>query len=101
VTPSGTGAPADETLVRFGEAPESAQKLADDAARAEAVIGIHGVSVTARPPKRPAPSAPRSEVEKHFPVHNTGKDPLHRTIELPKPVTQEVADLFNRLFGRS
>ena len=40
------------------------------------------------------------EVEKHFRVHNTGNDPLHRTVELPKPVTQEVADLFNRLFGR-
>lgn len=89
-----------ETLTRFGQAPESAQKLAEDAARAEAVIGIHGVSVTARPPKRPAPAARRSDVEKHFPVHNTGNDPLHRTVELPQPVTQDVADLFNHLFGR-
>jgi hypothetical protein len=92
---------ADELLTRFGEAPESAQKLAEDAARAEAVLGIHGVSVTARTPKRPAPSALRSVVEQHFRVHNTSNDPLHRTVELPKPVTQEVADLFNRLFGRT
>jgi len=92
---------ADEILTRFGQAAESAQKLAEDAARAEAVLGIHGVSVTARTPKWPAPSAPRSEVEKHFRVRPTGNDPLHRTVELPKPVTQEVADLFNRLFGRS
>ena len=91
----------DEVLTRFGQAAESAQKLAADAARAEAVLGIHGVSVTARAPRRPAPSARRSDVEKHFRVHNTGQDPLHRTVELPKPVTQEVADLFNRLFGRS
>jgi hypothetical protein len=92
--------PGDEILTRFGHAIESAQKLAEDAARAEGVIGIHGVSVTARAPKRPAPSALRSIVEQHFPVHNTGNDPCHRTVELPKPVTQEVADLFNRLFGR-
>jgi len=90
----------EETLTRFGNAPESVQKLADDAARAEGVLGIHGVSVTARTPKRPAPSALRSDVEKQFRVHNTGADPLHRTVELPKPVTQEVADSFNRLFGR-
>lgn len=92
--------PADEILFRFGNEPESAQKLADDAARAEAVLGIHGVSVTARLPKLPAPSAPRSEIEKYFRVHHTGRDPLHRTVELPKPVTPEVAELFNRLFGR-
>jgi hypothetical protein len=91
----------DEVLTRFGQAVESADKLGQDAARAEGVLGIHGVSVTARPPKRPAPSALRSIVEKHFRVHNTGSDPLHRTVELPKPVTQEVADLFNRLFGRA
>jgi hypothetical protein len=91
---------ADEILTRFGQAPESAQKLAQDAAKAEAVLGIHGVSVTARSPRRPAPTALRSLVEKHFRVHNTGMDPLHRTIELPKPITQEIADLFNRLFGR-
>jgi hypothetical protein len=101
VTPQGVVAPAVEVLTRFGEAPESAQKLADDAARAEAVLGIHGVSVTARKPRRPAPSALRSVVEQHFRVHNTGSDPLHRTVQLPKPVTPDVADLFNRLFGRA
>jgi hypothetical protein len=90
----------DEILTRFGETPETAQKLAEDCANAEKVVGIHGVSVTARTPKWPAPAAKRSDVEKHFLVHNTGSDPLHRTIQLPKPVTQEVADLFNRLFGR-
>jgi hypothetical protein len=90
----------DEILTRFGDALESAEKLAADSARAEEVIGIHGVSVTARKPRRPAPSAARSQVEQHFPVHNTGSDPLHRTVELPKPVTEEVTQLFNQLFGR-
>jgi hypothetical protein len=92
--------PIDEVLTRFGDAPESVQKLAEDSAKAEAVLGLHGVSVTARTPRWPAPVAKRSDVEKHFFVHNTGSDPMHRTVELPKPVTQEVADLFNRLFGR-
>jgi hypothetical protein len=36
-------------------------------------------------------------------VHDTPTraDPLHRTVELPKPVTAEVAALFNQIFGRS
>jgi hypothetical protein len=92
----------DEQLKRFGTDPESADRLAEQAAKAEAVLGIHGVSVTARDTIAPAGTAPRSEVEKHFRVHDTPsrRDPLHRTVELPKPVTPEVAELFNRLFGR-
>jgi hypothetical protein len=39
-------------------------------------------------------------VEEHFNVYNTGRNPFHRTVELPEPVTPEVADLFNSLFGR-
>lgn len=93
---------ADEQLKRFGTDPESADRLAEQAAAAEAVIGIHGVSVTARDTTAPAGVAPRTEVEKHFVVHDTPsrRDPRHRTVELPKPVTPEVAELFNRLFGR-
>lgn len=93
---------AEEVLKRFGTDPETADKLAADAAAAEAVIGIHGVSVTARNTNAPAGHANRSDVEQHFPVHNTPtrRDRLHRTVELPQPVTPEVAELFNRLFGR-
>ena len=92
----------DEMLKRFGTDPEPAAKLADDAARADAVLGIHGVSVTARDTTAPAGRASRADVEAHFPVHDTPsrRDPRHRTVELPKPVTPEVAELFNRLFGR-
>jgi hypothetical protein len=92
----------DETLTRFGADPEPAEKLADDAARAEAVIGIHGVSVTARPTAAPGGRAARADVAAHFPVHDTPsrRDPRHRTVELPRPVTPAVAELFNRLFGR-
>jgi hypothetical protein len=92
----------DEILKRFGTDPESVEKLAADAARAAAVLGIHGVSATVRDTTAPAGRATRSDVEAHFPVHNTPsrRDPGHRTVELPQPVTPEVADLFNRLFGR-
>lgn len=92
----------DELLKRFGSDPETAEKLAADAARADGVLGIHGVSVTARETTAPAGAASRAEVERHFRVHDTPtrRDRGHRTVELPKPVTPETADLFNRLFGR-
>lgn len=91
-----------EELKRFGTDPESAGQLAEQAAAAEAKIGIHGVSVTTRDTNAPAGRASRDEVEKVFRVRNTPsrRDPLHRTVELPEPVTPEVADAFNRLFGR-
>src|SRR5438876_152085 len=91
-----------EVLSRLGTARESAHRLAAKAAEAERVLGIHGVSVTAGRPRGAASSALRSRVEPHFRVHDTPTraDPLHRTVELPKPVTQEVADLLNTLFGR-
>ena len=94
---------AEEVLKRFGTDPETAEKLTSAAAAAAAVIGIHGVSVTARETKAPAGRANRSDIEQHFTVHNTPsrRDPLHRTVELPQPVTTEVAELFNRLFGRA
>ncbi|HKI37453.1 MAG TPA: hypothetical protein VKA46_36700 [Gemmataceae bacterium] len=92
-----------EVLKRLGTSRESAARLGRKAAEAEQAIGIHGVSTTAGIPTAPASAASRADVEKRFRVHDTPSraDPLHRTVELPKPVTQEVADLFNRLFGRS
>ena len=94
--------PTPETLKRFGTDPEPADRLAAQAAAAETVLGIHGVSVTARDTTAPAGATARPDVEAHFRVHDTPsrRDPLHRTVELPKPVTPEVAELFNALFGR-
>jgi RHS repeat-associated protein len=91
-----------ETLSRQGPSRESAGRLGRKAAEAEAQIGIHGVSTTAGQPKGESSSAARGSVEQSFPVHDTPTraDPLHRTVELPKPVTKQVADLFNRIFGR-
>jgi len=91
-----------EILNRLGLSRESVARLKRKAQEAERFLGIHGVSATAGIPIGPASEADRAEIEKHFRVHNTSSrsDPLHRTIELPKPITQAVADLFNRLFGR-
>jgi hypothetical protein len=93
---------AEEILKRLGTSTESAARLARKAAEAERVLGIHGVSVTAGVAKGDASAAKRAEVERVFPVHETPTrtDGLHRTVELPKPVTQGVADRFNELFGR-
>jgi len=93
---------AEEILKRLGTSRESAARLARKAAEAEQVLGIHGVSVTAGVAKGDVSVVERAEVERVFPVHETPTraDRLHRTVELPKPVTQEVADRFNELFGR-
>ena len=91
-----------EILKRLGTSRESVTRLANRAVEAERAIGIHGVSVTAGPESRPHSRALRLVVEALFRVHDTPtrNDPLHRTVELPKPVTKEVADRFNRVFGR-
>lgn len=93
----------EEVLKRLGTSRESAARLARKAVAAEAALGIHGVSVTAGPAMGPASVASRGMVRQHFRVHDTPTraDPLHRTVELPKPVTSEVTALFNQIFGRS
>ena len=58
------------------------------------------MSVRSRPGKYDPPSAPRTAVEAHFPVHKTGADPYHYTVGLPNPVTADIAELFNNVFGR-
>ena len=89
----------DKKLVRYGS-PDTAEKLAADAARAEATIGYHGVSAMLRkPPNFPHGQADFGEAAKVFQIIKTGRDPSHYTIILPKPVTQEVADLFNSIFS--
>ena len=81
----------------------SAEKLSADAAAAQSKIGVHGVSVlnASRPnPIRPMPNgATLEEIAKNFIVHKTGSTG-HYAVKLPNPVTEEVAALFNRSFGR-
>ena len=89
-----------ELLSRFGIDSESATKLGQQAEMAERVLGIHGVSAAARVSSAPARRQFRKIVEAVFRVHDTPsrRDLLHRTVELPKPVTEEIADEFNQLF---
>ncbi|MBI4854576.1 MAG: RHS repeat-associated core domain-containing protein, partial [Acidobacteria bacterium] len=91
-----------EILSRLGTSYESATRLGKKAAEAEEFINYHGVSVTAGTPIGPASSASREAVEQFFKVVNTPtrNDPLHRTVVLSKPVTKDVADTFNKVFGR-
>jgi hypothetical protein len=102
-TPPGSAAKGGEGhLVRFGSGPETAEGLAADAARAEANGFPQGVSTRLKPrisgSDKAHRSAPMAEVQESFPVTQTGKDPRHHTVELPKPVTPEVAEKFNSVF---
>ena len=89
-------------LVRFGKEAETAESLAKDAAKAESKGFPHGVSTKLvdriSGTDKLHKSAPKSEVEKVFDVKQTGNNPSHHTVILPKPVTQETADKFNALF---
>lgn len=62
----------------------------------------HGVSATTRETAASA-RALRSAVLEQFRVVDTPTvmNPDHTTIELPRPITDEVAEVFNRLFGRT
>ncbi len=99
----------DGTLARQGTDWEGTGRLTRKAAEAEAQGFPHGVSTTYIGDKvtnamEGVSTATRAALEKvGFGVHNTPtrNDPLHHTIEPPKPVTAEIARLFNLAFGRS
>ena len=92
----------DCSLVRFGEGPECAAGLAAQAAAAEAAGFGHGVSTMLKDrisgSDRRHRSAKLKDVCSVFPVKQTGRNPRHHTVLLPKPVTEGVADAFNDLF---
>ena len=95
----------DPWLVRFGEDAESVEKLANDATKAKNHGFPHGVSTRLKNnlgtnDKKKHRVAKMSEVKKHFQVEQTGKDIRHHTVHLPNPVTETVADIFNKLFKR-
>jgi RHS repeat-associated protein len=95
---------------RLGTSYESPTRLARQAAAAEQaeigtlrLKGLHGVSVSPSPPAVPAGSASAAQIEKagfKLVFSPTAADPMHHTLILPNPVTREVADVFNALFGR-
>ena len=100
----------EDVLVRQGKDWESASRLGRQAQDAENAGFPHGVSVTtpasnARLSKDPsdASNATRAQFEEAgFPVQYTptGRDPNHHTVQLPKPVTPDVARQFNQVLGR-
>jgi hypothetical protein len=105
VVPEATAVTGAMRLYRAARGYESATRLARQAAEAETKGQPHGISVTGNPnkfsnPAEAGPGATKTQIEANFPVHSTPSraDPTHHTVELPKPVTQAVADVINRLF---
>lgn len=87
--------------VRMG-GPSTVETLAQQAANAEGQLGVHGVSLYVRRPlgvkSLEYGVADVLAVRGEFPMYKTmGRG--HYTVELPRPVTQEVADRFNNLFS--
>jgi hypothetical protein len=116
--PQGTGASPDDLLVRRGTAWESPKRLAAQAAQAEVAGNAsnarpfgHGVSVTSVEANRLLARVPDDAVlakrkafeEAGFEVHYTPtrSDTDHHTVQLPKPMTEEVAARFNTVLGRA
>ena len=94
------GAEGDKLLYRARNGPESATRLGNKAAEAEAAGFPHGVSVSSKPlDGRKCAVASCSEVKTQFKITKTGRDQNHYTVEIPKPVTKEVAEKFNSLFN--
>jgi hypothetical protein len=89
-----------DVVYRFGLDPESAASLARQAAHAELNGFPHGVSVFSRTTRADASRAVVFDVRAYFQMHKTGTNPYHYTVELPRPVTELVAQQFSRLFGR-
>jgi hypothetical protein len=115
--PRGSGAAPNDLLVRRGMSWESAQRLAKQAQSAEqagsAINGVllgHGVSLTspqanqklAHDPSDAVQATRRAFEEAGFAVRYTPtrRDTDHHTVQLPKPVTEEIATRFNTVLGR-
>lgn len=92
-----------ETLYRRGPF-DSTSTLKQQAAAAErSSIKIHGVSTSTSPAARAGQvvrAASREAVERAgLKVVQTGADPNHHTVEIPKPVTDAFTKFWNQLFN--
>ena len=84
-------------LVRYGT--DTLEKLVTSAEKAEKAGFPHGVSVkSVEEVANKVRSGLSSEVEEFFDIIKTGVKPDHYTVVLPKPVTEEVVQVFNSLF---
>lgn len=105
------GAREGDILARRGRSPETATRLGRQAEEAQRAGFPHGVSVTtpeanlrlARDPTDASNATRQAFEQAGFPVHYTPTrtDPSHHAVELPHPVTPEVADRFNTVLGRN
>ena len=102
--PRGPAPPPATLLYRRGEYDNKALlKGQAKAAKNADNIGIHGVSVSTSPKGNKDGQVVRcatcrSLQEAGFPVHKTGTDPQHYTVELPEPITPDVVRIWNALF---
>lgn len=101
------GANVDDS--EYGDGPlyrrgsnDSKNVLERQSAAAEKAIGIHGVSVSASPAAKPGQIVRRTSCSlveaAGFRVTQTGNDPNHHTVELPKPITSQIVSTWNELF---
>ena len=89
-----------EYFYRFGLAPEAAEALEASCETALERGFPHGVSVRSEGSRADACVVSRAELELYFRVSQTGRNPRHFTVELPHPVTQEIAERFNAILRR-
>ncbi|MDP3086177.1 MAG: RHS repeat-associated core domain-containing protein, partial [Rubrivivax sp.] len=96
------GAAEGEKLLFRRGASDTKALLQRDAQAAENALGIHGVSVSTNPAAKAGQvvrCATCSSVEAAgFKVQQTGGNPAHHTVELPKPITPDVVRTWNELF---
>ncbi len=98
-----SGVKAAGFFVRFGKGAESAESLAAQAVKAEKAGFPYGVSVKAQERVSAADRikhrvADQAEAKSAFNTTQTGNNPNHHTVELPKPVTEKVAQKFNEVY---
>ncbi|SIR54275.1 RHS repeat-associated core domain-containing protein [Chryseobacterium sp. RU33C] len=99
---AGSSASTGKSLVRFGQEAETTESLAKQAKAAEEAGFPHGISTMLKDKIKGSDlqhkSAPKSTVESFFKVVQTGKNPKHHTVVLPKPVTSKVTEQINEIF---
>jgi hypothetical protein len=109
--PQSNGADPEDLLVRRGTSWESRARLSIQADQAEAAGFGHGVSVTSRESNDALSRDPSDAVEATRKALEdagllvrftpTRKDPDHHTVIFPKPLTEESAEQFNTILGRT
>ena len=96
----------DEIIWRWGIQPEKLKSLRESCQEAHQIIGIHGVTAFAgeTPTDLKISSATVENLaDLGFPVYVTplNSTPEHRTVELPKNITDETVRIWNQAWRRT